>query len=93
MKSTQIIKIHINDLKQRFGVDKVGVFGSYSRGEETNASDIDILVGFEQPVDIFTFLELKIYLETVLKRKVDLVTEKALKPIIKDRILSEVTYI
>ena len=93
MKSTEIIKIHINDLKQRFGVNKVGVFGSHSRGEETDASDIDILVGFEQPVDIFTFLELKMHLEIVLKRKVDLVTEKALKPIIKDRILSEVTYI
>lgn len=93
MNSTEIIRIHINDLKQRFGVNKIGVFGSHSRGEGTESSDIDILVGFEQPVDIFTFLELKLHLETVLKRKVDLVTEKALKPIIKDRILSEVTYI
>ena len=63
MKSTEIIKIHINDLKRRFGVDRVGVFGSHSRGEETSASDIDIPVRFEQPVDIFTFLELKFILK------------------------------
>ena len=93
MNPTETIKVHIDDLKQRFGINKVGVFGSYSRGTATNASDIDILVGFEQPVDIFTFLKLKKHLETVLKIKVDLVTEKALKPIIKDRVLSEVTYL
>ena len=93
MNPTEIIKIHIKDLKRRFGVNKVGVFGSHSRGDATNASDIDILVGFEQPVDIFTFIELKLHLEAVLKRKVDLVTGKALKPIIKDRILSEVIYL
>ncbi len=93
MNSIEIIKVHLPDVKKRFGVKKIGVFGSHSRGEETDASDVDVLVGFEKPVDIFTFLELREYLETVLKRKVDLVTEKALKPMIKDRVLSEVSYL
>lgn len=93
MNSTEIIRVHLVDVKKRFGVKKIGVFGSHSRAEETNTSDVDVLVGFQKPVDIFTFLELKEYLETILKRKVDLVTEKALKPMIRDRVLSEVSFL
>ena len=93
MDAVEIIREHLAEVRKRFGVKKIGVFGSYSRAEETDASDVDVLVGFERPVDIFTFLELKEYLETVLNRKVDLVTEKALKPMIKDRVLSEVSYL
>jgi predicted nucleotidyltransferase len=65
------LRVHLADVKKRFGVKKIGVFGSHSRAEETNASDVDVLVGFQKPVDIFTFLELKEFLETVLKRKVE----------------------
>jgi len=93
MNPAEIIKIHLIDVKKRFGVNRIGIFGSYSKAEETDTSDVDVLVGFEEPVDIFTFLELKEYLEKLLKRKVDLVTEKALKPMIKDRVLSEVSYL
>ena len=93
MNSMEIIRIHLADVKKRFGVNKIGVFGSHSRAEESDASDVDVLVGFEKPVDIFTFLELKEYLEMVLKRKVDLVTEKALKQMIRDRVLNEVSFL
>ena len=93
MDAVEIIREHLAEVRKRFGVKKIGVFGSYSRAEETDASDVDVLVAFERPVDIFTFLELKEYLETILKRKVDLVTEKALKPMIKDRVLREVSYV
>ena len=93
MDAVEIIREHLAEVRKRFGVKKIGVFGSYSRADETDTSDVDVLVGFERPVDIFTFLELKEYLETVLNRKVDLVTEKALKPMIKDRVLSEVSYL
>jgi hypothetical protein len=67
MNSIEIIRVHLAVVKKRFGVKKIGVFGSHSRADETDASDVDVLVGFEKPVDIFTFLELKEYLETVLK--------------------------
>lgn len=53
----------------------------------------DVLVEFSKPVDIFEFLSLKEYLEYILDRKVDLVTEKALKPQLKNKILREVKYV
>ena len=93
MDSLNTIKSHVPELKSRFGVKKIGVFGSFSRGEQNETSDVDVLVGFEKPVDIFTFLELKEYLESILRTKVDLVTEKALKPMIRGQILSEVSYL
>ncbi len=61
--------------------------------QQGKTSDVDVLVEFEEIVDLFTFLELKDYLEQLLGRKVDLVTEKALKARIKTQVLGEVQYI
>ena len=72
---------------------RIGVFGSHARGGAGEGSDIDILVEFAEPVDIFLFIDLKDHLEHLLGRKVDLVTTKALKPLIKDRILHDVVYV
>jgi predicted nucleotidyltransferase len=72
-------------------VEKIGVFGSYLRNEQTELSDIDILVEFKKPVG-FEFLDLKEYLETLFQKPVDLVTTKALKPIIKESIMNEVQF-
>jgi len=80
------------DLNDRFSVEKIGVFGSVSRGEQKEGSDIDILVEFSQPVGFFKFLELEEYLSSLLGAKVDLVTPDALKPATSGRILSEVAY-
>jgi predicted nucleotidyltransferase len=75
---------------ERFGVKSVAVFGSAARGEELGPqSDIDRLVEFNRPVGLFAFLDLKQYLESLLKRRVDLTTPEALKPQLRDRILSE----
>ena len=93
MKPTDAITKQRKELQRRYVVSEIGVFGSVARGEEQTTSDVDILVSFANPVDLFTFLELKEYLETLLKREVDLVTEKALKPTMRDRILREVTYL
>lgn len=79
-------------LKNRYHVKKIGVFGSVARNEASPDSDVDILVEFEQPVDFFEFIDLKEHLERLLGRRIDLVTVKALKPQLKDRILSEVVY-
>ncbi|WP_019639214.1 nucleotidyltransferase family protein [Paenibacillus fonticola] len=78
-------------LKEHFYVEKIGLFGSFARNEQTENSDIDLLVEFSRPVG-FEFLDLKDYLESVLGREVDLVTPKAIKPYMKDEILSEVQY-
>jgi uncharacterized protein len=98
MKTLEEIKATLETLKptlkERFGVETIGVFGSYTHGEQTKKSDIDILVTFNQDAKIgfFKFLELEEFLTKKLGVKVDLVTENALKPFIKDRVLRETVY-
>jgi len=82
-----------NELKRKFGVKKIGIFGSYIRGEQSDKSDIDILVEFEEPIGFFKFLELEEYLEGLLGVNVDLVSKKALKPMIGKHILKEVVLV
>lgn len=93
MNPADKLTAHISELKKRFKVGRIGVFGSFASGSEREGSDVDVLVEFSEPVDIFTFLELKEYLEGILGREVDLVTEKALKPPIRDEVLKQVLYV
>lgn len=78
-------------LKEKFKVKEIGIFGSCVRGEESEKSDVDILVTFSEPVG-WEFIDLVEFLENILGRKVDLVTVRALKPQLKDKILKEVVY-
>lgn len=80
-------------LRDTYGVDELGVFGSVARGDNTEKSDIDILVTLSRPMGYFEFIDLEEYLAKLLGKKVDLVTKKALKPAIKDDILQQVTYV
>ena len=70
-------------------VQAVWLFGSVARNEATAGSDVDVLVDFSAPVTLFQFVRLRRRLEVVLGRRVDLVTREALKPQLRDRILSE----
>jgi len=79
-------------LSDRFSVEKIGYFGSYSRGEQTEESDIDILVEFRKPVG-WEFFDLKEFLENELKIKVDLVSSRALKEQLRESILKQVQYV
>lgn len=76
-------------LLKRYGVRRLAVFGSVVRGMAKGDSDVDILVEFESPIGMFAFLRLERELATVLGRRVDLVTEAALKPRMHQRILDE----
>ncbi len=87
------IKKNMDELRQKYNVSKMGIFGSFSREEANDNSDIDVLVEFSKPIDIFEFLSLKEHLEFVLGRRIDLVTEKALRPQLKENILREVKYV
>ncbi|MFD2705392.1 nucleotidyltransferase family protein [Salibacterium lacus] len=78
-------------LQEKYHVSKIGYFGSFAREEQTEESDIDILVEFSKPIGL-EFVSLKEYLEQELDRNVDLVTVKALKPQLKESILREVIY-
>ena len=96
MGKQEIIKIIRNkkpEMESRYGVQRLGLFGSYVRGRQKKKSDIDILVTFNRDIDLFDFLDLRKYLENQLQAKVDLVMESALKPAIGKRILSEVEYV
>ncbi len=93
MKAIEILKNHEAMIKQRYGVKKIGIFGSFARGEEKEVSDIDVLVDFNEGAKTFDhFMELKFFLEDLFGRKVDLVTVTALRPQLKEGILREVTY-
>ena len=87
------LSIHKAELKARFKVKTIGVFGSYARGEQKQNSDVDVLVEFEQPVGLFEFMALENFLSDLLGIKVDLVSKKALKPHIGKQILQEVIMI
>ena len=85
------LKSHKPTLREKYKVKRIGIFGSYVRGEETRTSDVDILVELYEPIG-WEFVDLKEFLEKILEKNVDLVTVKALKPQLTDVILKEVIY-
>lgn len=88
-----IIQAHKEELRKEYGLKEIGIFGSYVRGEQKEISDVDILIELEKPVGFVKFLKLEKRISDILGIKVDLVTRKALKPYIGQRILHEVRYV
>ncbi|MGB3294476.1 MAG: nucleotidyltransferase family protein [Phormidesmis sp.] len=80
-------------LKERYSVKELGIFGSYVRQEQTEASDVDVLVEFSEVPGLLKFIDLENYLSDHLGVKVDLVHKKGLKPRIGKQILAEVIYL
>ena len=80
-------------LEEKYNVKTIGVFGSCVTNNLSKDSDIDILVEFSEPPDIFEFIKLEEFLAILLGTKVDLVTKKALKSLIRETILNETVYI
>ena len=80
-------------LKAKYHVKQIGIFGSYARYEQTAASDVDILVDFEETPGLLKFIELKLCLSEFLESNVDLVMKNGLKPEVGEHILAEVIYI
>jgi len=74
----ETLRKHKKELKRKYGVKEISIFGSFARGEERESSDVDILVEFEKPVGL-EFFELWDELEELLGMKVDLLTVKAVK--------------
>jgi len=74
-------------------VAMLGLFGSFGRGEETENSDIDLLVRFSRKKSLLKLVALERKLSAALGRKVDLLTEAAISPYLKDRILKDVKVI
>lgn len=79
-------------LEAEFGVDQIGYFGSFANGDFREDSDVDILISYNKRLG-WKFFDLKEYLENIFQRKIDLVTEGALKKQWKDTILQQVKYV
>ena len=93
MNVIEILKNHEELIKHKYGVKRIGIFGSFARGEAKEGSDIDVLVDFNVGAKTFDhFMDLKFFLEDLFGRKIDLVTVTALRPQLKEVILREVTY-
>jgi predicted nucleotidyltransferase len=90
----RILKEHREEIREKYGVVIVGVFGSYVRGEQNKTSDVDIIVELERPIGL-KFYELWDYLENVLAIKVDVLTLSALKQktLLWESVKEEIVYV
>ena len=87
------LQLHKEELSQKFGVTKIGLFGSYARESATAESDIDIAVELESSNSFRSFFSLLHFLEDGLHKKIDLGIEHSIKPIAKEQILKEIIYV
>ena len=78
-----------DEIKEKFKAEVLGVFGSYARGEEKEESDIDVLVRFGEGATLLHLTGLGYYLEDLFGVPVDVVSERALHPMMKDDVLKE----
>jgi len=87
----QALRRRLPELRKRYGIRSLGVFGSYVRGEQHGRSDLDVLVEFgDEPLTLLEFIALENELSRLLGVPVDLVEKQTLKPGIGRAILEEV---
>ena len=85
--------LEVTSLRQRFGVKDIAVFGSLARDELNERSDLDFLVTFEGKPNFDRFMDLKLYLEDIFARPIDLVTKNALRPELRSGIEREAIHV
>lgn len=89
----QLLSLQKQSLCENYQITEIGIFGSYARGEQTELSDVDILVDYKTAPTFIMLVELRDYLSQLFGLKVDIVTKNGLKPRIRDRVLSDAIYI
>ena len=87
-----ILKSHKQRLTEKYGIITFAIFGSYSRGQQTENSDVDILVDFDRPIGI-EFIDLANEIEKLLKTKVDLVSRNGIRPEYFKQIEIDLSYV
>jgi len=92
-KITKVLQKHKSELQIKYRVKELGIFGSYVRGGAKKRSDVDILVEFNELLDIFQLIDLEDYLRKLLRKKIDLVRKGAIKAELKEIISNEVVLI
>jgi len=95
MTKEDIKKILLDNkgILKKYKVNKVGIFGSYVTGKPRKKSDVDLLVEFDEVIDLFEFVNLVNEIKQILKTNVDLATPDAIKPYIRPKIMREVDWI
>lgn len=88
----RILREHTQQVRE-FGVTSLAVFGSVARDQTRPDSDVDILVEFDPPPTFERYMDLKFYLEDLLRCRIDLGTPDTLKPRIRARVQSEAVYV
>ena len=89
---TKLLKANKTDLLNRYHLKSIGVFGSFTRDDFKEESDIDILIEYEQPLGV-EFIDLAEELEKILNRRVDLVSKNGIKPKYLSEIQKDLVYV
>ncbi len=88
------LEVHMPELRNRFGIETIGIFGSVSRGEDNPESDVDVLYTFRLGEStLANLVSLGTYLEELFGRKVDLIAERSLSPYIRSDVIAEVVMV
>ena len=91
MNVFSVMKNHKSEIKAKYDVKRIGIFGSYAKGLQNEESDIDVLVEFENPT-FDNFMELSFFLEDLFGKSVDLLTPKSLSPYMRPSVEKEVVW-
>lgn len=86
---SQILKKHKDELKKRYNLTEISLFGSYVRKEQEQASDVDVLVEFGKPVSLLHIISLENHLSDIIGVKADVVPKKNIRKELKEFILKE----
>jgi uncharacterized protein len=84
-----ILQDNAENLRKRYGLVDLAIFGSVVRDEADENSDVDILTGFERPLSLLTLVDAEYFLSDLLGVKVDLVPARSIRPELKEQILGE----
>ena len=86
----QVLREHLPELGERYGVESLGIFGPYVHGEQSKGSHLDLLVDFNRSIGLFDFVGLQEEISKILGVKVDIVREQGLELQVGEQILAEV---
>jgi predicted nucleotidyltransferase len=89
----KIIRDHKTLLRERYNINRIGVFGSYARGDTHSGSDVDVLVEFSEPISLIQLISLENYLSDIVGLKVDVVPKEDIRKELKDTILKDAVYV
>jgi uncharacterized protein len=84
-----LLRSHSADLRSKFKVKSLFIFGSYVRNEQTELSDVDVLIEYTEPISLFWLVDTELYLSDLLGIKVDLIMKHSVRPEIKASVLRE----